>query len=47
MVAQLVGKLLELWNDCQRCRIYSDNCAKKQFDSREIYGEKLVEIYLG
>ena len=41
----LVGKVLSLWNDRAKCKKYSDNCLKKEFDSLENYCEKLMQIY--
>ena len=41
----LIGKISELWNDSLKCKEYSKNCLKKQFDSLEEYCIKLLRIY--
>lgn len=43
---QLERKILELWNDKEKCMMYSKNCLEKKFDSLEDYCKKLIEIYL-
>lgn len=42
---ELTRALLDLWNDDERCRLYSVNCQKKQFDSLETYCDKLLKVY--
>ena len=41
----LVAKIIELWNDDEKCERYSEECLKKHFDSLEEYCNKLIKIY--
>ena len=43
---QLTVKILKLWKDKEKCRVYNKNCLEKHFDSLEDYCKNLVTIYL-
>lgn len=44
-ISQLVDRIWSLWNDDVKCKRYSEECLKKQFDSLEEYCNKLIKIY--
>ena len=44
-ISQLVDRIWSLWNDDVKCKRYSEECLKKQFDNLEEYCNKLIKIY--
>lgn len=44
-VEALISKIFNLWNDTDKCKEYSENCLKKEFDSLEEYCKKILEMY--
>lgn len=45
--AKLKSKIQKLWNEKTLTDQYSQNCKNLNFDDIEIYGEKLMSIYIG
>lgn len=45
--ADLKQKIEKLWLDRERTHLYSQNCRKVQFDTVDVYCEKLLKLYRG
>lgn len=44
-IRQLEEKILRLWNDDAKCKMYCEECLQKQFDTLEEYCKKIINIY--
>ena len=44
---ELKKKILNLWDDKEMCKKYSENCKNIRFDTIDGYYGKLIKIYQG